>query len=184
MGVTKTRRSSEKCHIMNDLHVKWPHRWLTPKAESRNSPLHGLGVFAKEKISQGEPINAFGGIAVPIGEIEEYRKIIGHDGVQVSDDFFIVPSTREELNQKGIFNHSCEPNVGFNSSVTMVAIRDIDFGEELMMNYAFMESRFEPFGCKCGSPVCRKVIDSNTWKDPEFQKKYKQYYSPYLKDKI
>ena len=169
---------------MEDLHNKWPHRWLTPKAEARSSPLHGLGVFAKEKILKDEPINVFGGIAVPIWEIEEYRKIIGHAGIQVSDDFFVVPSTREELSEKGIFNHSCEPNVGFNSSVTMIAMRDIISEEELLMNYAFMESHFEPFSCNCGSAVCRKVIDSNTWKDSIFQEKYKQYYSPYLKNKL
>lgn len=169
---------------MADLHNKWPHRWLTPKAEAKESSLHGLGVFAKEKIRKGEPINVFGGIAVPISEIEEYRKIIGHAGVQVSDHFFVVPSSRDELKEKGIFNHSCEPNAGFNSSVTMVAIRDIEPGEELLMNYAFMESRFEAFDCHCGSPACRKIVDSDTWKDAEFQKKYGNYYSPYLKAKI
>ncbi|HXK35569.1 MAG TPA: SET domain-containing protein-lysine N-methyltransferase [Candidatus Paceibacterota bacterium] len=169
---------------MQDLHRKWPHRWLTPKAEPRNSLVHGEGVFAKEKIKEGEPINVFGGIAVPTSEILEYRKFNGHAGVQVSGDFFIVPSDREELGQKGIFNHSCEPNVGFNSSVTMVAIRDIEPGEELVMNYAFMETFFEPFNCNCGSVSCRKVIDSNTWKDSEFQRLYGRYYSPYLKDKM
>ena len=68
-----------------DLHNRWPHRWLTPKAESRKSPIEGWGVFAKEKILKGEDINVFGGIAVPLSEIEEYRKINGHAGVQVND---------------------------------------------------------------------------------------------------
>lgn len=169
---------------MQDLHERWPHRWLTPKAEARNSPLHGLGVFAKEKILKGEPINVFGGIAVPISDIEECRKFVGHAGVQVSDHFFVVPSSRDELKVKGIFNHSCEPNVGFNSSVTMVAIRDIMPEEELLMNYAFMETHFEAFDCHCGSPVCRKIINSDTWKDAGFQKNYGNFYSPYLKAKI
>ncbi|MDP3727824.1 MAG: SET domain-containing protein-lysine N-methyltransferase [bacterium] len=169
---------------MKDLHKKWPHRWLTPKAEPRKSSIHRFGVFAKEDIQKSEPINVFGGIAVPKTEIEEYRKLISHAGVQVSDDFFIVPSSNKETKEQGIFNHSCEPNVGFNSSVTMVAIRNIKVGEELVMNYAFMETYFEPFGCNCGSSECRKVIDSHTWKDTEFQKKYAKYYSPYLRDKL
>lgn len=167
-----------------DLHDRWPHRWLTPKAKPRNSNIHRYGIFATEALNQGEPINAFGGIAVPRSEIYKYRKLISHAGVQVSDDFFIVPSSQEEIEQHGIFNHSCEPNVGFNSSVTMVAIRDIKEGEELVMNYAFMETDFEPFECKCGSAVCRKMVDSNTWKDPEFQKLYGKYYSPYLRTKF
>ncbi len=169
---------------MSDLHKRWPHRWLTPKAVPGKSPLHGEGVFVIKNIKKGEPINVFGGIAVPISEIKKYRKFNGHAGVQVSDDFFIVPSDRNELKLKGIFNHSCEPNVGFNSSVTMIAIRDIQQGEELVMNYAFMETYFNPFNCNCGSSVCRKVIDSNTWKDAEFKRKYGKYYSPYLKDKF
>lgn len=174
-----------RIELKSDLHTRWPHRWLTPKAEAKDSPLHGLGVFAKEKILKGEPVNVFGGIAVPVWEIEEYRKVNGHIGVQVSDQFFMVPSSREELKEKGIFNHSCEPNVGFNTSVTMVAIRDIEPNEELLMSYAFMESAFfEPFTCNCGSLNCRKTIDNNIWKDPEFQEEYKNYYSPYLKDKI
>ena len=99
---------------MDDLHKRWPHRWLTPKARPGNSEIHRYGIFAKEKINGGEPINVFGGIAVPRTEIYEYRKIISHAGVQVSDDFFIVPSSNKELMEQGIFNHSCEPNVGFN----------------------------------------------------------------------
>lgn len=167
-----------------DLHEKWPHRWLTPKAKPDNSLIHRYGIFAVEAIKQGEPINVFGGIAVPRSEIKKYREIVSHAGVQVSDDFFIVPASNEEIKEQGIFNHSCEPNVGFNSSVTMVAIRDIDAGEELVMNYAFMETDFEAFECKCGSSNCRKIIDSNTWKDAEFQSKYGRYYSPYLRDKL
>ncbi len=126
----------------------------------------------------------FGGIAVPRSEIYEYRKLISHAGIQVSDDFFIVPASNEEIKEQGIFNHSCEPNVGFNSSVTMVAIRDIEPSEELVMSYAFMESDFEAFECHCGSPFCRKIIDSQTWKDLELQDKYRKYYSPYLRNKF
>lgn len=169
---------------MEDLHARWPHRWLTPKAEPRNSKIHRYGVFAKELISKDEPINVFGGIAVPKAEIDEYREIISHAGVQVSDDFFLVPSNNKELEERGIFNHSCEPNVGFNSSVTMIAIRDIKAEEELVMNYAFMETYFESFSCHCGTESCRKIINSNTWKDKKFIEQYLDYYSPYLKDKL
>lgn len=167
-----------------DLHERWPHRWLTPKAKPDDSPIHRYGIFAIETIKQGEPINVFGGIAVPRFEIYEYRKLVSHAGIQVSDDFFLVPASNEEIKKQGIFNHSCEPNVGFNSSVTMVAIRDVKAGEELVMNYAFMEIDFESFKCNCGADSCRKIIDSNTWRDLDFQKQYGQYYSPYLKEKF
>ena len=167
-----------------DLHERLPHRWLTPKAEPRNLDIPRYGVFAVERIHQGESINVFGGIAVPRSEIGEYRKIISHAGVQVSDDFFVVPSSEDEIRESGIFNHSCEPNVGFNSSVTMVAIRDIEPEEELLMSYAFMETDFDAFKCDCSSRQGRVTITSDTWRDPEFQERYGKYYSPYLKDKF
>ncbi|MDD5710853.1 MAG: SET domain-containing protein-lysine N-methyltransferase [Candidatus Colwellbacteria bacterium] len=169
---------------MEDLHKRWPHRWLTPKASPGNSPIHRYGVFAKEKIFRGEPINVFGGIAIPKTDIKEYRNIMGHAGLQVSDNFFIVPSDKNELTEQGIFNHSCEPNIGFDSSVTMVAIEDINPGEELVINYAFVETYFDAFACNCGSKSCRGEIDSDTWRDPEFIEQYSEYYSPYLKDKL
>ena len=74
--------------------------------------------------------------------------------------------------------------MGFNSSVTMIAIRDIVSGEELVMNYAFMETDFEAFACQCGTAACRGEINKDTWRVAEFQKQYSTYYSPYLKDKI
>lgn len=89
-----------------DLHERWPHRWLTPKAKPGDSPIHRYGIFAVEDICKGEPINVFGGIAVSRSEIHEYRKLVSHAGVQVSDDFFIVPASREEIAERGIFNHS------------------------------------------------------------------------------
>lgn len=167
-----------------DLHERWPHRWLTPKAKPDSSSIHRYGIFAIDLIKQSEPINVFGGIVVPRSEIYQYRELVSHAGIQVSDDFFLVPSSEEEIKQQGIFNHSCEPNVGFNTSVTMVAMRDIQIGEELVMSYAFMETDFEAFDCHCDSSFCRKTIDSNTWRDPDFQKQYGHYFSPYLKEKF
>lgn len=169
---------------MNDLHERWPHRWLTPKAKPGNSGIHRYGIFAVDDIEKGESINVFGGIVVPRSEIYEYREIVSHAGVQVSDDFFIVPASNEEVKEQGIFNHSCEPNVGFNTSVTMVAIRDILADEELVMNYAFMEKDFEAFNCKCGSENCLGEVNSDTWKNERIRAEYGQYFSPYIRSQF
>ncbi len=170
----------------HDLHRRWNHRWVTPKAEARKSPIHGTGVFAKEKIKKGEVVAVLGGVIVPKWEIEEYWKKMGHVGIQINDDFYIVPTTREELDQVGVFNHSCDPNIGFRDSLTLVAIRDIEPGEELVFDYAFSESnpRYPPFKCNCGSPNCRGWITPDDWKRPEIWEKYFDYFSPYLKEKI
>lgn len=167
-----------------DLHTRWPHRWRNKKTDSFHSPIHGLGVIANQEIAQGEVVMVYGGIIVPRDEIKEYREICGHAGIQLSEDFFMVPSTREELELQGIINHSCEPNVGIRSQVELISIHEIAKGEEIFLDYAFMETNFEAFACGCGSSACRKSITSNDWRMLEIQKEYGSYFSPYLQSQI
>lgn len=169
---------------MENLHEVWPHRWITPKAKSYKSPIHGFGVIAMEPINKGEVVMFVGGIAVPRAEILKYRAVMWNIGIQVHDDFWIVPTTRKELEETGVPNHSCDPNIGFEGSVCYIEIRDVSPEEEIVVDYAFMESEFEPFKCKCGSQNCRKTIKPDDWKIPELQKKYGQYFSPYLKKQV
>jgi uncharacterized protein len=169
---------------MEDLHETWPHRWITPKAESKESRMHGFGVFAKELIKKSENVGVFGGLVVPTNQVREYWEKVAHIGIQISDDFFIVPSTREEVEKGGVFNHACEPNCGFINTFTLIAIKEIEAGEELVFDYAFCETFMDNFECSCGSSDCRKTITGNDWKIKEIQDKYKKFFSPYLQDKI
>ncbi len=169
---------------MKNLHKIWKHRWITPKARSYKSKIQGLGVVAIKLIQKGEIVAVLGGVIVPISEIKKYRKKLGHVGIQINDNFFICPTSREELEETGVFNHSCNPNIGYLDSITFIAIRDINPGEELTFDYAFSETVFKAFKCNCGSKNCRKIIKPSDWKIPEIQKKYKKYFSPYLKRKI
>ena len=169
---------------MKDLHKKWAHRWLNPKAIARSSSVAGIGVFAIDNIKQGEVVGVLGGIIVPTDKIKEYRKAMTQVGIQIDDNFFIVPTIREELEEYGVFNHSCDPNIGFSNSISFVTIRDIKKGEELVFDYAFCETAFDGFVCKCGSKNCRGKITANDWQDKKIQLKYKKYFSPYLKDRL
>lgn len=169
---------------MEDLHNIWAHRWINPKARLHKSKVQGLGVVAVEDISKGEKVGVLGGIVVPSSEIDEYWEKIGHIGIQIDDEFFIVPSNRKELEKTGIFNHSCKPNCGFSNQIILVAIKEIKKGEELVFDYAFNETLMEEFKCNCGSKECRKIIKPTDWKNKEIQEKYGKYFSPYLKEKI
>lgn len=157
---------------------------MTPKAKSTQSKLHGLGVVAVEKILKGETVGVLGGVIIPKSEINQFWKKMGHVGIQFSDDFFICPTTKEELEEKGVFNHSCESNCGFKNSIELITIKDIKPGEELLFDYAFCECALEPFKCNCGSKNCRGIIKPTDWKIPTIQKKLGTYFSPYLKAKI
>lgn len=161
------------------------HRWLTPKAESYDSPAHGLGIRAKEDIKEGEDILVYGGVIIDKSQTQEYWDLMGHIGTQIDDNFFIVPTSREEIKARGTINHSCEPSCGFKDQIQLFAIRDIKAGEEITLDYAFCESLYPMnFECKCGAKSCRKVVTNNDWKIKEVQEKYGKYFSPYLKRKI
>jgi len=171
---------------MEDLHKLWKHRWLTPKAKVSKSTIFAFGIFAVSDIANGEIIRITGGIIVPKNDIEKYHEKM--DGVeveiQIDNDFFLAPSKKDEAKETGLFNHSCGPNVGFLDTIKVIAIRDIKSGEELTMDYAFFGGAFKTFKCKCASVNCRKVITPDDWKNPELQKKYGEYFSPYLKKKF
>lgn len=169
---------------MSDLHNHWSHRWVTPKAIPEDSDIEGKGVVATQVIEAGEPVGVLGGIIVPVSEISSYRREMGHAGIQINEEFFIVPSADSERHEQGIFNHSCNPNAGYRDSITLVAIRTINPEEEITFDYAFSETHFEPFECNCGADNCRGRVTPDDWKRPELQKKYKQYFSPYIRRKI
>lgn len=169
---------------MKDLHEKWPHRWVTPKAKCKKSSIEGFGIFAIEDIKKDEIVAIIGGIVVPVSEIKEYWKKVGDFGKQINDNFCIVPSTKEEIEKGGAFNHSCEPNVGWAGDIQVVAIKNIKKGEEITMDYGMYDTLTMPFECNCGSKDCRKIIKPDDWKNPKLQKKYYKYFSPYLKEKI
>ena len=169
---------------MDDMHNLWPHRWLTNDAKSVESKIDKLGVIATQNIKGGETVAVLGGVIVPKQEINKYWKIMGHVGIQIDDDFFIAPTSRDELEDVGVFNHSCQPNCGFSNSITLVAMRNIEKGEELTFDYAFCESTIKEFKCNCTSKSCREFIKPTDWKMPEIQNKFGKYFSPYLKLKF
>jgi len=169
---------------MEDLHKRWHHRWITPKVEYKKSDIEGFGLFAKEDIPKGEIVGVIAGIVIPISEINDYRERVGDFGVQISDDFWVGPSSKEEIINGGAVNHSCNPNVGFKGEIILVAMREIKKGEEFTTDYAFYHRTMNPFECNCGSPNCRRVITKEDWKIKDLQEKYKIYFVPYLREKF
>lgn len=170
-----------------DIHSLWSHRWLNPKCEVKPSPICAKGVFAKDPIKKGEIIRITGGIIIPKSDAERYNKRIVYDVediyLDVSDDFVIAP-TQEDLDKTATINHSCSPNAGFLDTITIIAIRDIEPGEEIGWDYAFSQTAFAAFDCRCEKPDCRKIIRPDDWQIKSIQQEYGQYFAPYLKAKI
>ncbi len=170
---------------MKDLHRFWKHRWLTPKVKVFKSNIFSCAPFAVKNIKRGELIRVTGGIVIPKREVKKYHKEVGCElEIQVDDNFFLAPSNKSERKDTGLFNHSCNPNVGFLDSIRIIAIRNIKKGEELTLDYAMFGGASKLFKCACGAKNCRKTISKDDWKIKEIQKKYGEYLSPYLKKKI
>lgn len=152
-------------------------------AESKYGFSH-QGVFAKEAIKKHEPIwrcdlnmcdylkiEEVGGGAKTRAEIcrmmaeatPEECDFLHKYHYMVDDDLFDFPRKwREQAVSEEcmFFNHSCDPNCGFmaDDASLVVAIRDIEAGEELCYDYQCMDvepSFYDGIVCKCGSFKCR-----------------------------
>ncbi len=55
---------------MEDVHKRWAHRYVTPKAQVRKSFVSGKGLHCVSKIKKGEVIGILGGIVIPTKDIE------------------------------------------------------------------------------------------------------------------
>ena len=103
--------------------------------------------------------------------------------IQVDHDLFLVSGEVPEAGD--MLNHSCEPNCGVIGSAVIVAMRDIEIGEELTFDYAMTDaSDYDEFTCLCGESACRTVVTGADWRDPVLQAKYHGYFSQYLVRRI
>lgn len=159
------------------------HNWLSPKAEARKTEKKGWGTFAIAPISEGETVASFGGYAVTKNELRNYTLERISRSIQISDELYLVPGETSEPGDQ--VNHSCNPNCGLLGATVVVALKDIQIGEEISYDYAMSDSDpYDEFVCECKSSNCRKLITGKDWKKPDLQKKYDGFFSSYLQQKI
>ncbi len=159
--------------------------YISPKAAVRESPIHGRGLFAAERIAAGEIVCVKGGYVFDLRALEAMPDWYAAAEIQVAEDLFIGPSTEGEREGSMIFsNHSCEPNIGVRGQIVFVAMRRIEAGEELTHDWATTDDDDYELECRCGAHACRKVITGQDWRRPELQEKYRGYFSAHLADKI
>lgn len=138
-----------------------------PPIEVRNSPLHGLGVFATRRIPRGTRVLEYVGERVSHAEAD--RRYDDKDARDAHTFLFIVDS-RTVIdagvggNEARFVNHACEPNcesVIEERRVYIEALRTIQPGEELTYDYQIQREKDDPpdvdeiFACLCGYPRCR-----------------------------
>ena len=162
--------------------------YTSPKVEVRKSEIAEEGVFAKEKIAEGELVCDFAGSKGKFYTNEE-RQAIGEKwldyDLQVDDNLFWGATKDADLETCDYINHSCNPNCGIRGALRIVAMRDIEPGEEVTFDYAMAESHDDfDIECGCKRPNCRKRLTGHDWKNKKLQEKYRGYFSDYLQRKI
>lgn len=156
---------------------------ISSKVEIRKSGIDSYGMFAIEQITKGEIVYIKGGHILTKSEV--YSSSVINSYMPISDEFFIGATSKEEENEIKLYNnHSCNPNCGLHGEITFVAIRDIAIGEELTVDYAFIDNEDYSFACNCGAENCRHIVTGRDWTIKELQDRYYEYFAQYLKDKI
>ena len=114
----------------------------------------GLGIFARRPFKAAEYLLRFAG---PIIDLETALAKGDKKGnpLQIGDNHYL------DLLPPGVYvNHSCDPNAGMRNSVELHALRNIEVGEEIRMDYSttMLEGGCWTMDCRCGSKKCRHVI--------------------------
>lgn len=167
-------------HVNKNIPVK---SYISPKVAIRKSPIHGLGMFSISPIQQHEIVFIKGGHILSRKDMFSSKVINSY--LPLDDDYFLAAICADEEESIKLFlNHSCDPNCGVRGEITFVAIRYIGPGEELVCDYAMIDNESYKFMCSCGSQCCRGEITGYDWKLKHLQKKYSNYFSRYLLEKM
>ena len=164
--------------------------WISPKVERRNSAIKGRGVFATARIRRGEVVSVSGGFVVHEVEYNRLWKVkpdfMRQYAIPIAEGFYLMSGEREaELETDDFYNHSCTPNCGFHGQVLIVAMRDIRPGEELTYDYVMTD--FDPrlcMQCNCQFRNCCGLVTGDDWKLPSLQRRYREYLSWHIREKV
>jgi SET domain-containing protein len=138
--------------------------------ELRQSPIHGLGGFARRDIPKGTRMIEYTGEKISNAEAD---RRYDDDQMRRHHTFLFILNSRTcvdaafEGNESRFFNHSCDPNceaVIERGHIWIEAVRRIPAGTELLYDYQYEDDpdytqedlRF--YLCRCGAPNCRGTI--------------------------
>lgn len=133
--------------------------------EVRESEIHGRGLYATNDIKEGTKIIQYVGEKITKKESnkralewEEQARETG-DGLvyifELDDDYDI--DGRIGDNPARYMNHSCDGNseaLNTDGEIWIIAIEDIDEGDELVYDYGYDMEHFMDHPCLCGSDNC------------------------------
>ena len=161
--------------------------WRSPKADYRPGGVVESGLFAVERFRKGELVCIKAGYIVDEAYVTAHAELIHGAHLQITDEFFLSPTTEDDRPDIMTgFNHSCDPSAYVDGQIVIRAMRDIEPGVEITVDYStcFTSDTVE-FDCMCQAAGCRKHIKPSVdWRDPRLQAKYQGYFASFIQEKI
>jgi len=160
-----------------------PTCYASPRLEGREcGEKGGRGVYARQRIARGELLVVFAGSVLEGEELvelsPEQRRLV----LQVDENHYLLSDVEGWADW---VNHCCEPNAGLRGQVTLVAMRDIEPGEEICYDYAMSDgSAYDGFECRCEASGCRGRVSGDDWMLEQLWERYRGHFSPYLQARI
>ncbi|MEK7520496.1 MAG: SET domain-containing protein-lysine N-methyltransferase [Patescibacteria group bacterium] len=166
--------------------------WVNPKISIKSGGEKGNGSFANAPISRDEIMVVQGGRILDYKYIKTSDYEPFHDHCfQVEKDLLICPIEPKREKLDGIFqiNHSCDPNCGFRGQIALIAMRNIQTGEEITYDYAMTDANWNSVACTkitclCNAENCRRVISGEDWRRKDLQEKCGGYFSTFIQELI
>jgi SET domain-containing protein len=131
----------------------------------RRSSIHNRGLYAAHAISKGTYIVQYFG--EKITKAESYRRSVAQQrrGQKNGSGMVYIFELNQRYDLDGYrrnnparyINHSCDPNceaVNDRGNIWVVALRDIEPGEELTYEYGYDVEHFLDHPCRCGADNC------------------------------
>lgn len=160
--------------------------WFADGLVVRSSIVHGQGLYAIRHYRRGSNILRLGGCLFHISE-RRTAGVMPSTTTSLSEEVILAEQSHGSRDYSDYLNHSCDPNVGLRDAISIVAIRDIPAGEELVIDYTFWEcdSTWKLKNvCNCGGWNCRKNVTGEDWKVVRPTDERFMYSSPFVKRRI
>ena len=141
------------------------------------SKIHGGGLYAKKDIPAGTRVIEYVGERITKKESErrEEKRLAARAAGKDGCVYVFEVNSRHDIdgdvkwNTARLINHSCAGNCepqGIRGRIWIVALRDIEKGEELGYDYGFDFADWREHPCLCGTPECAGYIvkKSQRWR--------------------
>ena len=149
--------------------------------EVRDSPIEGLGIFARRPLAAGERIRR----VAYVREVTDAAPLRPEAGERAEhctyEDGRILLVAWPDRHM----NHSCDPNAYYAfdaDGVFVTARRPIASGEELTVDYLINNPGGDSWTCRCGTARCRGSTGDSFFTLPsEIQREYLPLLAPWFR---